>query len=139
MCLITDQKRAFIAEKDITVYKLLEGNMLSPYTNFTYEVGKLYKTTIKRELEEDRCCFDRRDHYDISKKWPNWPNDSSLKAFGRGFHAALKKERLMSNDVDTYYGDIYKCIIPKGSKYYVNISGLVVSNQIIVTNKKVKQ
>lgn len=54
---------------------------------------------------------------------------------GPGFHSASTAERL-----DDLFDDqvIVECIIPKGSKYYRGLSGLLVSDRIIIKKRNMK-
>ena len=164
MCLITAQKEAIIAKQDITVYKLLKvreynednGSVtiqyLAPYWDLHYNLGELYTTTIQEIPENhygDKCAFDESDRLvlnDLFKdsdgraNWnPSWYTGkepaTDVKYFGAGYHACTTMARLTGPD---YYGEskIFKCTIPAGSEYYLNPSGLIISNQIII-NKQI--
>lgn len=137
MCLITKQKEPFIADKDITVYKMLDENSsdsaYSPYQSYHYKLNELYQTII--EEDEYICCFDNVDQTEIEIDYPHWMFDRvfkeyGLKAFGSGFHSTFKTERL-----DKYKTTIFECVIPKGSEYYIGFTDLVISNQIIIKRK----
>lgn len=140
MCLITDQQEVLIAQEDITVYKCLReinDNLWAPYNDFRYDLNKLYETIIRES--DEWCGFDSFDNRMIQNKYPDFEpaeEHKKLKSFGSGFHSALSKGRLLESWMtnDEY---IFECTIPKGSKYYIGISDLVVSNQIII-NKKTK-
>jgi hypothetical protein len=135
MCLVTDKLDKNIAKEDMVVYKILCRKMSfgeiiihSPYIYFPYEINKLYKTEIKET--KDFSYYDSQvgDYYFSSK------NKKSFKSFDEGFHSAKTVERL--NDVWLKSGkSIYECIIPAGSEYYEDNTDLIVSNQIIITNK----
>ncbi len=62
-----------------------------------------------------------------------WRTDVNLVSYAQGFHSALSKKRF--KELAYCNSSIYKCVIPKGSEYYENLSGLIVSNQIIIKNK----
>lgn len=135
MCLITDQQQPKIAEEDITVYKVLQG-MNSPYhSDFTYILGKLYKTDIQED--DSFWCFDASDNVVLASYFGiDWKINRKLKCFGQGFHSALSISRLRESSIAyAWRAYIYECIIPKGSKYYVNPSNLAISNQIIIKRK----
>ena len=163
MCLVTAQKEAMIAEQDITVYKLLKVreynkdnespriDYYAPYWDFHYNLGELYKTTIEEIPEDhygDKCAFDESDRlvlddlFKDSDGRANWSPSrysgkepaTDVKYFGAGYHACTTVERLTAD----YYGEtkIFECTIPAGSEYYLNPSGLIVSNQIII-NKQI--
>lgn len=135
MCLITDQKKPKIAEEDMTVYKILlksMGTYSTMFELFKYDLNVLYETTIKKS--SDISCLDDIDEDALKKTFGQWKKNPKLIAYGQGYHSAYEAERLKSlaNEFD---GVIMECVIPKGSKYYDNISGLVVSNQLIVVKE----
>jgi len=136
MCLITNQKKPHTATCDMVVYKLLRKNASSLYhSTMTYELGKLYKTKIM--LGTSKYCFDDEDTDEVTKAYGcNWSYDYSIFSFGEGFHSAIYPDRFTSTVGHSFSGwqgkAIFECIIPKGSKYYKNPSGLIVSNKIIV-------
>ena len=157
MCLITAQKEAMIAQEDITVYKLFntdknekgEKIYYSPFWFTYYQLNELYTTTIKDVPEEDfhdKCAFDSpdqkkldetfRDQYDRPNWNPIWytgEERADIRYIGEGFHSINTKERAISTINDSYiHRVILECTIPAGSEYYLNPSGLIVSNQIIV-------
>jgi hypothetical protein len=130
MCLITTQKRAKTADKDMTVYKCLvpSGDKLKAvYRYFFYEYGVLYTTKIKKG--NDWCCFDDKDRTWLDENFPLWQNGkkTDLISLGEGFHSAKTRKRLKDNGED-----IFRCTIPAGSKYYEDATGLIISNQLIV-------
>jgi hypothetical protein len=135
MCLITKQKKPFIAEEDITVYKVLEDGLKSPFNRYNYKLGSVNKTKIRESYEW--CCFDDVDTAFLDENHPGWKEDSrnrsGLRCYGHGYHSATTKERLKS--IVQYYGRIYKCIIPAGSKYYLGNTDLCVSDMLIVVRK----
>ena len=136
MCLITEQKKPKIAENDMIVYKVLKASLYTPYQSFRYELGELYETTIKNSTEW--TAFDLKDAEWLNDHYPKWKDGdfcaiTELKCIGQGFHSTLEPERLFN--VAHYEGEIYECTIPKGSEYYVNATGMCVSNQIIVNRQ----
>ena len=116
MCLTTNNTRKYIAEKDIICYKTvkIQGTQLISYwCNFKYELNKKYKIQALQPISvgngDIRIC--------------------------EGFHSYIK---LDTAENDLLYGILYpvvevvvKCIVPKGSEYYIN-SEEMVSNQIII-------
>lgn len=101
MCLIVNKVIPFIAKKDIICYKIYvkkEGYLSSPYFGHTPSVRNF------TELEPNPISSDHK--YIINK----------------GFHS-FKHLKDAKRDTQFYpflYTNniIYKCIIPKGSKYY---------------------
>lgn len=141
MCLVVHrdtQKK--IAEKDITVYKELrhiyENVVSACYQDFNYRLEKLYKTEITKETPNEviHTCFDCKDAEVLMKAYgDSWRINENLVSYAQGFHSALAQDRF--KELAYYNSSIYKCVIPKGSEYYENLSGLIVSNQIIIKNK----
>ena len=133
MCLQTNWKEPKVAEKDILVYKLFEkGNekiVQSPYNYFNYTINKLYKTKI--EETDDTSSFD-----EVAQMYLKNISRNGVKSIGRGFHSIKSKKRVIDSGETEYI--CLKCIIPKGSLYYRGFTDLLVSNQIIITNKQVK-
>lgn len=152
MCLITAQKEAMIAEQDITVYKLFnveltpegEKTYTSPFQYTGYRLNELYKTTI--EDTDDDAAFDEIDRNKLNEVFrdshdrPNWhpywytgSEPADVKRIGQGFHAMITLERAIPVLKEWDHSrKIVECTIPAGSEYYLNPSGLIVSNQIIV-------
>lgn len=138
MCLITKQQKPFIAKRDMVVYKELSWVnheiARSIYEYFSYEIGKLYKTKIKALSYTDNwASYDDKDSQYLDKYFDGWFTEkkvrvkNKLKCFGQGFHSVNKPSRFV--DVDY---TIYECTIPKGSEYYREPTGCIVSNQIII-------
>ncbi len=112
-----------IASKDIIVYKTL-ANGKSVWYNYLYTLGKL--EILPKDLEV--------------------VNYGNRLAIHEGFHSFILDATFPSEFTDiklTYKGkcvaallltteNLYQCIIPKGSIYYVNEDGFYVSNQIII-------
>lgn len=138
MCLITTQAKPTIAEQDIIVYKALQNindELHPPYYgvgSFHYKINKTYATTIMED-KDDRCCYDDLDQVYLNNNHEGWQCGGApgLFYYGKGYHSANTIERL---DKEPMY-NIYECIIPAGSEYYSNPTGLMVSNKIIVTGK----
>ena len=143
MCWVAYNKKEAtvnIAKEDIIVYKIvrMKGNKLYPYFyhfNNIYTINKV-NPLINIELEESL----EETHYACINK---------------GYHSyamipEIYKYKFSDDDVifvnyntkykflrDTYELDdplcLVECIIPKGTKYYVNHLGECVSEQLIVT------
>lgn len=130
MCTITTWMEPKIAEKDITVYKILDNYLRSVHTRFQYEFGKLYSTEM--ESVEDMCTYDSHDTNYLDSNISDWRSLKKVKSIGPGFHSALKPSRLTPDNESEY---IFMCKIPKGSLYYEGVTNLIVSNQIIIVKK----
>lgn len=138
MCLVVHrdtQKK--IAEEDIIVYKELryiyENVVSACYQDFEYVLNTFYKTEIKESEEQYHTCYDELDDHTLSSTYENWTRNKDLVSYAQGFHSAMSQDRF--KELSYYNSSIYECVIPKGSEYYENLSGLVVSNQIIIKNK----
>lgn len=147
MCLITDWKGSKIAQEDMHVFKVLDKVRSALYMcNHTYEEGVLYKTDIKRsepgketfadlyELDLIMKLIDKpRSAYSFNDFENHILKDPRLQVIGSGFHSVRTYERA------TMLGHtgrmICHTIIPKGSEYYESVTGLLVSNQIIVNGE----
>lgn len=110
-----------IAVKDITVYKVLlydsfEMQLYSPYFGQKVSVGQTVNADIL-------MCQQDTDCYTI---------DEGIHSYNKLSRAREEMEILFMNrlDIDEQY-DIYKCIIPKSSEYYINQYHEVVSNHLI--------
>jgi hypothetical protein len=131
MCFIVELKHSdhFIAKKDIVCYKILNEfcrhewiddepktvfKIVSPFKGFTYELNNLYK--LFSPLMEINNGF-------------------SEHTIQEGFHSYTKL-RIAKNITHSNCESVFKCIIPKGSEYYVNdLYNEYVSNQIIIKEK----
>ncbi len=107
MCLfIKENAKKRVAKRPITVYKhvfkSMTGDILTPYQSFKVEEGKLYTSSLCRKTEP-------LDMIDIG-----------LHSFRTKRDALADVKSAMRNvgiTAKAYY--IVKCIIPKGSSYYV--------------------
>lgn len=144
MCLITEQKVAKIAEEDTIVYKevilLGDEKCMSSIQGFEYEFDKLYtsvtlspKSIIGLRFADDFTMHDPRvaDYYFLDKiviydKGEIVTDNECCDyvVISKGFHAYTNFERDKDSNV--------KCIIPKGSEYFEDATGLIVSNRIII-------
>ena len=135
MCLVVHrdtQKK--IAKEDITVYKeliyLSEYQVGAYYQDFEYVLNTFYKTEIKESEEQYHTCYDELDAQTLSLAYEDWTRNKDLVSYAQGFHSAISQDRFKECWREDAY--IYECVIPKGSEYYENLSGLIVSNQIII-------
>lgn len=144
MCWLTFDKKASarkIAEKDIIVYKIMyesHGNIYSWFKDFPYEAGVRY--VWGKELKPSRID----DYWRIEKGFHSYNCKSTFilkennSVFGECWSVRDCKFYTRLNQYSLSRGssrEIKKitCIIPKGSIYYENEKGEVVSNQIIIT------
>lgn len=140
MCLITTQHEPLTATEDMLVYKMfgyhpMKQELYAPHIiSFKYETGRLYETEIKEYDGKHWTCADNEDTQWLNANFPDWwPNGCpGLKCFANGFHFATTKERLTRT---AFFRDdlLFKeCIVPKGSIYYLDATGLGVANKIIL-------
>lgn len=121
MCLYTSHVKPKVAKEDIICYKIMYykprnvHKAISIYQGFRYKLGTLYKSELIYHI---------------------------YKTVHEGFHSyknlkdAINKRLLISRYLKEI--KIFKCIIPKGSTYYVGIySGVhsFASNKIIITEE----
>lgn len=109
---ITPKVKPIIAKKDIIVYKWylqteMSGVVQSPYFLDFYLIGKLLpKVEIKAEIDR-------------------WLGNTT--EITEGYHSFVSE-----TSVDDFKTTVqYKCVIPKGSKYYTNGTNII-SDQLIV-------
>lgn len=149
MCWLSTEKKDYrIANEDIHVYKVMlqkPGGRIfdSFYFHKTYETGQVYKTVVNPVYNNIECFYRTRieggfHSYDKSK--------TIIK--GNSFYWIIKvKNRPYNPDIIHCpysirgYEDIVavECVIPKGSFYYMNEDGEIVSNQIMVTGNILKR
>lgn len=133
MCLRTQLAKPFILEQDLVVYKGLTLQLASPSKHFQYEIGKEYTAEIKEV--DDTAGFSNVDDrllkalgynpYGLSTQG-NW------RSIGPGIHAHLHKEVLFG--LIGYCPVVVKCYIPAGSEVYLDFTGVVVTNHIVLEN-----
>jgi hypothetical protein len=132
MCWITyGIPSVLIAETDIPILKVgvEDGNiMISPYTKFSYELGKTYKMPkINPICVEGRCYIHEGFHsYD--------PRELQLY---HEFWCIIVAKGGLRQELYPVWMDIFEGFIPKGSHYYLNMRGELVSDGICITNKKI--
>lgn len=111
MCLIVDKRNALVAEKDIICYKVymysgLEGEYKSPFQ--LYRIKKFNKVIhVPKFLD------------------PIKGNEVYL-----GFHTFCNKEDAICFAECCCSYTVFKCIIPKGSKYYKGVSDSILEQSI---------
>lgn len=119
MCLQTYRKNPYTANKNIVVYKILLksffGKIVSPYWDFVYKLRTLYSTSLSV----------RQSLY-----------SNKLYLIDEGLHAYTSIDKAEKEIISFKRAYIYRCIIPKGSLYYINKKdNEIVSNQLIVKRK----
>ena len=114
MCLFTRWKKPKTATKNIVVYKVLRTYseyIESPYRGLIYNLKELYETKLTK-------C-------------------KALGGFGENIfevsHAFVSKKPHCDFEI---HEKLYKCIIPKGSIYYISSDNKqIVANKIIIKRK----
>ena len=130
MCWISNNKpECLIAKEDITVYKIVQvypnGKIHSYFNNFPYKLGTLY---VIDEIVTKHMKDDYNDFYFIEQGLHSYNYDLEI-----GVDPFLTTPITNDKNGTRYYGPgIFGmiCIIPKGSEYYVNEFGDVVSASI---------
>ena len=111
MCLVTSQFEPLIAKKDIVVYKCLikqATTLVSPYIGFIYKLRTLYEASLGVTIYNNTTVI------------------------AEGFHAYSDKKHALRK----WNNEVYKCIVPKGSKYYLSTKyGEIVSDKLIIKRK----
>ena len=136
MCLITSKRSYKIAREDFTVWKLLDLDNKSSVQEFQYERGVLYGEPIEligEDLYKGVEIFpaDNIDQEHLREVY-NWESSSkynpALIYIRKGYHSYLTENRITNFTVrDT---KIVEFIIPKGARYYIDDTGICVSNRI---------
>lgn len=145
MCLIALKTEEFkIADKDIKCYKVVnidrEKSMDEFFPRFftlgrfKYLKGLTYNTdigVIKFTSSVHTFDLQERDEYGMFTSFSHKHN--LLNAYTTGFHSAANKKRLKYRKRDKN-SVLVSCTIPKGSKYLINKSRLIVSDSIRIDN-----
>ena len=120
-----------IAEKDIVTFKLLnihKKELRSYYRSFLYKLNTLYETRLEKQISNN-------DTIEISEGFHSYDIkclvDKSYGLYGV-FSAKEGEKDWYIESVSTPDVVFVKSIIPKGSIYFRNIDGEIVSNKIII-------
>lgn len=138
MCWISNNKpERLVAKEDITVYKVVQifpdGKILSYFNDFPYEIGEIYNTNITVKHYENVYS----DFYYIEQGFHSYNYHLYI-----GLDPFLNMPVAYDKSNASYYGDdIYGmlCVIPKGTEYYVNRFGDVVSTSIKLVALSIKE
>lgn len=138
MCLITDKIEKQIATEDMIVFKGMSRNLISPFQGFEYTLDTLFETELVEASRGGKnnngwsCCCDLDYNYLIKNYGNICSNNPKLISIKRGFSSGLTKETI-EEMLNPDWGDvIFECTIPKGSEYYTDSVGFVISNKIII-------
>lgn len=140
MCLIVANAVLHTAEEDIIVFKSGERvlntfvtSMHSFLRPFVYKKNVLNETSIRESNEFN--VFDSVVSEYMNTTCPGWRYKPfefyNIKSFGQGFHFSFKKDRLTEGDFCLRDRKIGVFKVPKGAQYYMDETGLGISNQII--------
>ena len=137
MCLVTEQKKAKILKKDLTVYKIVTeyGGEIYGWLrdDYKYEIGKLHEEKLVANKKTGSITdYIASEAYNKNSEDIHWRYRNDLTHIHEGFHSALILKRLSGL---SFNDTIYECVIPKGSKVFKDKTGLIVSNQIILKEK----
>ncbi len=143
MCWVTKKQCELkIAEGDIPVIKIMREDLRSVYECFLYELGKKYTTELGPVLESLCIGAPQEDFYVIHKGFHSYSVGCiiSTEIVSDSFLACAKKFTTVeyNRELLDFLPDVIEvnCIIPKGSKYYVNERGEYVSDSIEIINIK---
>lgn len=140
MCLLTYQKEPIILKEDKVVWKVMKeeiaGKILTWFNNFYYTLNKLCKQPIN--IGDTVQAFDdpQYEMYIDEIDHKTYILKENVISIDKGFHAFTDKRLARKYaPIGSTYKFLYKCIIPAGSEYYEDETGLCVSNQIIIVEK----
>lgn len=132
MCLVTNQKKAKITIEDINVFKILFPNTRESYcTSFEYIKDVLYSASFGirkiNDLNTAEFWDDQANQYYRKKKY------KTIFVISEGLHSFLTEKRADRKNGYSYFGEkVFPATIPKGAEYYVDGTGLIVSNKLII-------
>lgn len=141
------------AGEDIPVYKVMwlpyeEGKFYSYYNEMEYEVRKVYSMEDFKPENAEFILFGysmridegfhsyNKDKTKIYDRLFCWEIQGSTECF-----PMYSRDIILTPPTDCKYKDIVavKCIIPKGSTYYENEYGEIVSDKIMVTDEIIRR
>jgi len=132
MCLVTECRSPNVASEDITVYKVLHKNLSSLHQFFYYELGKVYKVPelVARTVEPHTKVFVADEpaylRYGGSDEW-RLPD---LIYISEGFHSYTNFNRAAQQCKSHDIYCIVECTVSVGSVYFLDTTGLMVSDSI---------
>ena len=130
MCLFTEEREPRIADRDITCYKIVSvrgGKYYTPYVK--RRIQKRY--IIGRDLY---CAHGELNIKNCSNAFyvaHRFANNNQFFAIGKGFihtcgGTAEEAFKHVGSDQQ-----LFECIIPKGTEYYVGYEGYVLASKVI--------
>jgi len=135
MCWVSSQAVKQIAEEDIKVFKIGEshrGMFYSMYKNFKYQLNQLYSINIYINKDDDGVFVGSRGFHSYD------PSIVHLKISKNGIIQWVVYAGQRRLDYDIVIAGYVKaeCVIPKGTTYYENDFGEIISEAIIVKQLK---
>lgn len=122
MCFESTNTKRYIAEEDIPCYKMVwditSRTCKSFHTYFGYEFGELYTLLNSQSVQSGYMIDENPDGFLKPQTCTTYGDDIMIDI---GFHSYIEQD----------YRAHVKCIIPKGSEYYMNDEEYV-SNQLII-------
>lgn len=125
MCLISETNKPTIATEDIVCYKVITTENKTPYTdsfvNILHRLGIIpFKAKGNIKIEENFNRFTRRYYYTITK----------------GMIHTFKGQIFYT--MSWFFPKIYKCIIPKGTEYFISQGGNEYCSKKIIFKKRIR-
>jgi len=132
MCLVTECRSPNVASEDITVYKVLHKNLSSLHQFFYYELGKVYKVPelVVRTVEPHTKVFVADEQAYLRYGGPDEWRLPDLIYISEGFHSYTNLNRAVQQCTSFFRYCIVKCTVPAGSVYFLDMTGLMVSDSI---------
>jgi hypothetical protein len=134
MCWVGYIKDRKCALEDITVYKILEETnnlgddftgLFSPVRGMKYEIGKTYTPNLRIKPFYNYVC----DECSISIGLHCYSEDNKIIVSNDGDITVIGGSRYAAHG-HTIIPIIVRCIIPKGTIYYINSSGEIVTEKL---------
>ena len=109
MCLVSHLKTSIITQEDIICYKVLKTDGFSLYQNedYSYYIENLGK--IKEDLKEEET----HSQFGLTGVYGGFIH--SYSDTSEGLNQVIDKINIYQGQVE-----IYKCIIPKGTKFFIS-------------------
>lgn len=119
-----------IAKIDIPVFKIVQKDpelgFISYYRYFQYKVGDVYSSRIKKIIGPEMS------YLSINNGLHSYSNDCKIAKIGCSFFISSCKGYEVDFCVEENERKLYKleCVIPRGSAYYKNKFGEIVSSRL---------
>lgn len=140
MCFTRNPKKNDLryAVKDVTVYKVFlkpfsmdnAETLYSPFQKFGYKKGVVYQTDFGFQRIKHIISYVGDSNIKISLTTNEEFIDFSK--IIQGFHSYISKKYMLKYWSGSGFYTYVECIIPKGSWYYINSSGEVVSDHLML-------